>query len=131
MPTIPSNSFIARWVFLKVRAIVGVERFWRLPTLCWINFSDVMLNGLCAGGSLLSVLLLADVAPALSLFLMWAIYLSLTSIGGEFLSFQWDALLLEAGFFSIFVVPQHLKPGGRDESRFAGVGVWLLRWLLF
>src|SRR5213594_1580613 len=90
-----------------------------------------MLNGLCACGALLAVLLFTGVAPALCLFLVWAIYLSLTSIGGDFLSFQWDALLLETGFFSIFVVPLHLKPGGRDESRFTGVGVWLLRWLVF
>ena len=45
-------------------------------------------------------------------------YLSLSSAGQDFLSFQWDALLLEAGFLAIFL--------GR-----ARIVAWLFRWLAF
>src|SRR2546426_4640111 len=59
-----SNGILPAHQFLQqVREIVGVERFWRLPSLCWINAGDTMLNGLCAGGSLLAILLFAGVAP--------------------------------------------------------------------
>ena len=46
------------------------------------------------------------------------LWLSLCSVGQEFLSFQWDVLLVEAGFLAIFA----------DTS---AVRVWLFRWLLF
>ncbi len=123
---LPADSFLKR-----VSEVVGVERYWRLPTLCWVNASDTMLNGLCAGGCLLAILLLADLAPALCLLLMWAFYLSLSSVCGDFLNFQWDALLLEAGFLTVFLAPLHIRPCRQVESAWSGAVVWLLRWLLF
>jgi len=39
--------------------------------------------------------------------------------------------LLEAGFLSMFLSPLHLRPASSVESRWAGAGIWLLRWLLF
>ncbi len=49
----------------------------------------------------------------------------------EFLWFQWDSLLLEAGFLAIFLAPWRLwsRPGS-DPPPAAGAR-WLLRWLLF
>jgi hypothetical protein len=37
--------------------------------------------------------------------LAWACYLSLVTVGQEFLSYQWDILLLETGFLAIFFAP--------------------------
>ena len=53
----------------------------------------------------LSILFLIGFMPALIAFLLWLFYLSLTVAGQDFLGFQWDNLLLEAGFLLIFLVP--------------------------
>ena len=97
---LPAASYLG-----QISLVAGPERFWRLPTLCWLNSSDTMLHALCAGGSLLSLLLIFGIAPAPCLFFLWAFYLSLSSVCREFLNFQWDALLLEAGFLAIFFAP--------------------------
>src|SRR5208282_5326826 len=81
---------------------IGLERFHLLPTLCWLNSSDSFLNVQCAAGTVLAVLLTLGIAPAPCLVLLWLIYLSLVTVGRDFLGFQWDNLLLEAGFLAIF-----------------------------
>jgi len=79
-----------------------------LPTLCWISSSDAFLHFLCGGGVILSVLLIVRVAPAISAALLFVFYLSLVVAGQNFLSFQWDILLLETGFLAIFFAPWQL-----------------------
>lgn len=83
----------------------GIGRFWVAPTLCWFNHSDGFLLFLCYGGAALSIILMFGIFPALTAFLLWVFYLSLTVVGQDFLGFQWDNLLLEAGFLLIFFVP--------------------------
>ena len=79
-------------------------RAWRLyPSLFWRNAADPFLLGAAGAGVALSLLLLAGIATLPSLVLLWLLYLSFTSLGQEFLSFQWDALLLETGFMTIFL----------------------------
>ena len=115
-----------------VRAHYGpVERCLVFPTLCWlIGGGDGALHFLCGGGMCLSVLLVAGIAPAACLFLLWAFYLSLAVAGQTFLGFQWDILLLETGFLSIFLAPWRWwawrVPGSPPAA-----AVFLLRWLLF
>ena len=82
-----------------------------LPTLCWVDSSNGFLHFLCGGGVVLSLLLILGIAPALSLVVLFVFYLSLTIAGQTFLSFQWDILLLETGFLSIFLAPWRLWPG--------------------
>jgi hypothetical protein len=109
----------------------GDERYWLLPTLCWFSASDAFLRGLCAAGTVLSLLLIVGVAPAIVLFLLWAIYLSLVVVCGEFLSFQWDMLLLETTFLAIFFAPLQLMPKFSREEPPSKLVLWMLRWLLF
>src|SRR5207249_70022 len=75
------------------------------PTLCWLDTGDRFLNQLCAAGVLLSCLVVAGVAPAPCLLLLWVLYLSLMVAGQIFLQFQWDALLLETGLLAVFFAP--------------------------
>ena len=56
----------------------------------------------------MSVLLIVGVLPFFMLIGLWAFYLSLVIAGQDFLSFQWDTLLLEAGFAALFVAPLQL-----------------------
>jgi hypothetical protein len=114
-----------------VRQEEGTNRFWAAPTLCWFNNSDGFLLFLCWGGAVLSILFLIGLMPAISAFLLWLFYLSLTVVGQEFLGFQWDNLLLEAGFLLIFLVPRPFKIHNKPSVRPSIVVIWLLRWLLF
>jgi len=109
----------------------GANRFWVAPTLCWFNSSDGFLLFLCWAGVVLSLLCLIDFLPTLAAFLLWIFYLSLTVVGQDFLGFQWDNLLLEAGFLLIFLVPLPLRVNFRPTVRPSIVIIWLLRWLLF
>jgi predicted DCC family thiol-disulfide oxidoreductase YuxK len=113
-------------------AHLGINRYHLVPTLCWISASDSSLQIQCAAGTALAVLVIIGIAPALCLFLLWLIYLSLTTVGGVFLGFQWDNLLLETGLLAVFFAPlQWLprKPG--QEAPPSRIALWLLRWLLF
>ncbi len=113
------------------RAQLGPQRYWMLPTLCWLSASDWMLHALCGGGVLFSILLALGLLPALSAAVAWLLYLSLVVVCRLFTNFQWDALLLETGLLAILLAPLTLR------SRVAGAPgppravVWLLRWLLF
>ncbi len=84
---------------------IGLDRLRLLPTLCWLNASDAFLNLQCAAGTLAAILLIAGIAPTPCLGLLWLIYLSLATVGQDFFGFQWDNLLLEAGFLAIFLAP--------------------------
>jgi predicted DCC family thiol-disulfide oxidoreductase YuxK len=115
----------------SIRANYGPIRYWFLPTLAWIDASDGALRALCAAGSLLSLLLVAGIAPIASLAGCWALYLSLATVGQVFLWFQWDGLLLETGFLALFLAPWRWwsRPGSDPPpSRLA---LAMLRWLLF
>ena len=114
-----------------VREQVGLERYVTFPTLSWLNDSDAFLHLLCSGGVFLSLMLIIGVAPVVALIGLWVFYLSLVTVGQSFLSFQWDALLLETGFLAIFFAPLRILPRITREAAPYSVVLWLLRWLLF
>jgi predicted DCC family thiol-disulfide oxidoreductase YuxK len=97
---------------------LGPSRYYAMPTVFWIDSSDTALMAVCVMGVAFSVLLLVGRLERLMLLLLFILYLSLSLAGQDFLSFQWDALLLETGFLAIFL--------GR-----ATVIVWLFRFLVF
>jgi hypothetical protein len=123
--------------------------------LLWLDASDRALHVLCWGGLALAALLIAGLLPGLCLALLWLFYLSLAVAGQEFLNYQWDALLLEAGLLAVLLTPWGLRldraagaPGGfavwlfrssgldvgkrpRDAGAPGGFAVWLFRWLVF
>src|ERR1043165_5554713 len=105
----------------------GLKRFWWVPTFCWFNTSDGFLHVQCGAGVVLSFLLIVGVAPILDLVLLWALYLSLSTIGGDFLGFQWDTLLLETGFLAIFLAPRQWLPKFSRESPPSVAVPWLFR----
>ena len=102
-----------------VRSQLGVEGYWRVPMVFWLEQSDFAIQAACWAGAALSLLLIFNVLPRLSLFFLYALYLSLFYAGQEFMGFQWDLLLLESGFLAL-LLSIATKPG-----------IWLLRWLLF
>jgi hypothetical protein len=132
----PLNQFLP-----AVYERFGPTAYSLLPTLCWFDSSNGFLHFLCGGGVVLSLVLILGIAPALSLVALFVFYLSLTTAGQTFLSFQWDILLLETGFLSIFLAPWRLWP--RELLLWPGstipatappvsrAGLFLLKLLLF
>src|SRR5438477_2984894 len=117
------------------RAQLGDRAFSLLPTLCWFNSSDAFVHFLCGGGVLLSLLLIFRVAPALSLVGLIVFYLSFTATSDGFLnpffSYQWDGLLIETGFFAIFLAPWRLWPTKSHALPVERAAIFLLKLLLF
>jgi hypothetical protein len=123
---LPVGDYLA-----DVRSATGPERYALVPTLCWLDPGDRFLDVQCGGGVVLSGLLILGIAPAPVLFLLWALYLSLTVVGQDFLGYQWDALLLEAGLLAVFFAPPQLWPRLTSEAPPSRLVRWLLCWLLF
>lgn len=98
----------------------GYQAFLYLPTVFWINSSNLALQVVAYAGCLFSVLLLFGYQSKKMLILLFICYLSLFHAGQMFMTFQWDTLLMEAGFLAIFLTagPSHLV-------------IFLYHWLLF
>ena len=133
----------ATWLFLRLLGLIYFVAFWSLavqilglvghagisPAPPWA--SDTTLRVLCYAGAALALLLVAGIVPVATLLLLWLDYLALSTVCGEFLSYQWDALLLEAGLIALFVAPLVLRERVDrlvDPPRLAR---WLMLWLLF
>jgi lipase maturation factor 1 len=114
-----------------VREQVGSDAYLALPTLCWFDSSNATLHLLCGAGAVVSVLLMLGLAPLLSLVVLFVLYLSLTIAGQQFLSFQWDILLLETGFLALFFAPVVWRMRREDPAPLSRVGLFLLKLLLF
>lgn len=145
---------IASW-WLQVSALVGenglvpAERFLdivgkqleengqhpllALPNFFWITgASNFVLHSTCWIGALLAVLVIVGRFTGPALVLLWLIYLSLLNTGGVFMSFQWDILLLEAGFLACFLCDWKRRTHWRNPpplsviNRMALVLAWLV-----
>jgi hypothetical protein len=114
-----------------LKGYLGPERYRLAPTLFWLNSSDLALQLACAAGVACSLLLVANVAPIGALIVLWTLYLSLAGVGRDFLAFQWDVLLLEAGLLAIFFAPAGLLPGRAGPVPGPAIVLMLLWWLLF
>jgi len=113
----PAHEFLAR-----VGADFGPMRYLALPSVFWWGSSDRILEGAAFTGMALAALGMFGRIERLALAACWVLYLSFSSVAQEFLSFQWDSLLLEAGFLAIFF--------GRSASGLRSIA-WLYRWLTF
>src|SRR5437764_13644473 len=119
---LPATAFLDR-----TRALYGGAAYRLFPTACWLGAGDGALRVLCWGGAALSLLVVAGVAQAPVLALLWACYLSVSVVGQTFLWFQWDGLLLETGVLAVLYAPTQLRPSlARERAPSAGV-----RWLVW
>lgn len=129
---IGSHGILPAHLFLQeVKKRIGLSGYWFFPTLAWLNESDAFLKFLCLGGTLFSLFVVIGILTVPALVLCWTFYLSLVTVGQDFLAFQWDILLLETGFLAIFFAPFQILPTFSRESPPSPIVLWLLRWLLF
>ena len=141
-------AFVSLWVQVKgllgtqgilpaqqylqvLRSYIGPERYRLAPTVFWLGAGDGALGLACGVGALCAALLICDVAPAACLAVLWVLYLSLVTVGRDFLAFQWDVLLLEAGLLAILFAPGHLLPTRAGGPPVSATALLLLWWLLF
>ena len=91
------------------------DRFFR-----WVAWSGIILSALTVSG-------LLDGAPIwlymIIWFLMWTLYLSIVNVGQTFYGFGWESLLLEAGFYCMFLGPLDMAT--------PVLVIWIIRWLVF
>jgi hypothetical protein len=120
---LPISDFLRR-----AEVDLGERYFSVLPSLFWFNSSDAFLSFTVLAGCLLSMLYFWGVAEFFSASLLWIAYLSIVNVGQDFLSFQWDILLLESGFLAIFISSPKVR-GSRAPS--SPCLAFLFRWLLF
>ena len=128
---LPASQFLS-----KVAEQVGLAKgFQLLPSVFWfVNASDANLVIVTIGGVIASLLVACGYLAAPALIVCFGLYLSFVSIGQDFLSFQWDSLLLEAGFLAIFMAPWTPVDRPKDvrmQTPRAVIFIWLTRLLLF
>ncbi|HKI85034.1 MAG TPA: lipase maturation factor family protein, partial [Candidatus Krumholzibacteria bacterium] len=124
---LPARDYLA-----AASSQLGTIRYWVLPTLCWFGSGNFALHLLCVGGVVCGVLVITGVLRAPALVGAWIGYLSLVTVGQDFLRFQWDSLLLEAGFVAILLAPWQLRARfSAEHFRPSRAVLWLGRWLLF
>jgi len=84
--------------------------FFDVPTLFWVFHADAALIAGVFAGVALSVLALFGVQGRLCFALSTALYLSYVIVARDFLSFQWDNLLLECGLLAAFLPTDRTAP---------------------
>ncbi len=107
-----------------------LKAYWLLPSVLWLNTSDLALHALCWGGMFCGAMLFLGIMPGLCTVLLWLAYLSITVAGQVFLGYQWDGLLLETGLLAILMVPWKLRLSHAADEPWPFT-IWLVRWLLF
>ena len=101
---------------------LGPNAFWQVPSLFWWIRSEFGLESIVWGGAVIAGVA-AIGRPHTSgqkaaFAVLFIYYLSIVNAGQIFMTYQWDFLLLEAGFLAIFLKPVFTR-------------VFLFRWLLF
>jgi hypothetical protein len=119
MGLIGSHGILPVGDYLRaVRESIGRAGWWDVPSVLWLNSSDAALRAVWILGAVVAVFAIFGRRQRTALGICLVLWLSLCAAGQDFLSFQWDILLVEAGFLALFA----------DASR---VRVWLFRWLIF
>jgi len=110
----PLHDFVS-----AVTEQIGGARWLLAPMVFWWNDSDAAIQAVCWAGAAFSVLLTLGALPRLSLFMIYALYLSLVYGGQTFMTYQWDIFIVETAFAALLL------------AFVTTPGLWILRWLLF
>jgi hypothetical protein len=115
---------------LPVPAFLKDVPFREAPSLFFLAPKDWAFSAAAWVGIALSCLVIAGIADRYSSWLnaliwagMWMLYISFVNVGQIFYGFGWEDILLEAGFFAVFL-------GARGVQTPVTI-LYLLRWLEF
>jgi lipase maturation factor 1 len=126
----PAGILPASEYLQSVASAAGHARYWYTPTLLWFSTGSPMLMLLCWTGLVAAGLLVFNIWPRGMLLVCFVCFLSFVSAASEFAGYQSDGMLLEAGFISLFLAPNGIRPrlGRRDPPIRAGVLLLLWEW---
>jgi hypothetical protein len=109
-----------------------LQVFQQVPTLAWFiprASMDTTMEALLLGCTLVSALIaITGACAAPAMLVLWAMYLSLTSVGQDWYSFGWEMQLCETAFLFIFVCPLWWQRFPQHDLPLSVT--WLMRWLL-
>jgi hypothetical protein len=115
---------------LPVTAWVRQVPFRDTPSLFYLFPKDWAFGAAAWAGIALSALAMAGVTDryatwlaALTWGIIWVLYLSFVNVGQTFYGFGWESILLEAGFFAMFLGARTVAP--------PLPALWAFRWLEF
>ncbi len=117
-----ADGLIGSHGILPVSVFLKAANGWQFPTVFRWASSDLAVRALCWAGGVIAIA--AALLPShrwpqrISFAVLFLLYLSIVTAGQVFMGYQWDYLLLEAGFLVIFLTP-------------AAPRVWVFHWLLF
>ena len=104
--------------------------FKQKPSLFHWHYSDQFFKAIAWSGVILSVIAATGIVDAgpfwfsmLIWFILWALYQSIVNVGVIFYGFGWESMLLEVGFYMIFLGPLHWAA--------PVLVIWIIRWMLF
>jgi hypothetical protein len=127
---------------------VGSGGYYRTPWLLlrhWFRDEPAVgMEAVCMAGTVLSAMGVACARFRCGsvLAVLWWLYRTVYRVGGDFLGFQWDILLLECGLLGVLSQPLLPLPVVADASTTtsdaaasasarASMGLWVLQWLFF
>jgi len=114
----------------QTRDFPGWRRFVYFPTLLWLNASDRSLRALVAiGAAAAGSIVIGGPHTPCAFAVCWLAYLSLDR--ALTLIYPWDALLLEAGFWGMFLPAAELLPDIGCASAPSAPAAWAFRLLAF
>lgn len=102
---------------LPVRDFMRHTTWRQAPSIFRWHYSDRMLLLVTTVGAVVAASLVAGLpqlgppwVPLLAFLILWALYLSIVTIGQTFYGFGWESLLLEAGFLVAFLGSNEVAP---------------------
>jgi hypothetical protein len=127
----PRGILPAREYLPYAKQVIGVQAYWRIPSLLWIDASRGTLTALIVAGLIASVALVLNLWPRVAIGIAGVCFLSFVAAAQVFSGYQSDGMLLEAALLSLFLAPRGLRPGlGRTDPP-TRAAVFLLQWEWF
>ncbi len=133
IPLIGSDGLLPVSLYLKqISTALGSTGagFMRLPSIFWLNHSDNAMLTVAWIGFILSLMIAAGYANAITLTVVWFLYMSFVHVGQEWYGYGWEIQLTETGFLAIFLCPLlDMRPFPKRAPPFPIIV--LFRWLIF
>ncbi|MBI3273792.1 MAG: lipase maturation factor family protein [Candidatus Colwellbacteria bacterium] len=115
---------------LPVSQYLKQVRFWEAPSLFFFYHRDIFFRICASLGVILSLTVITGISEKYGMGvsmtvwgLLWLLYLSFVNVGQTFYAFGWESMLLEAGFYAIFLGDLKTAP--------SVIMIWLFNWMLF
>lgn len=133
VPLIGANGLIPAQGYLdRINIQLGspLYGFFALPSIFWIDCSDLFLQIVPWFGFILSLFVLAGYANSIMIFILWFFYMSIIHVGQDWYGYGWEIQMLETAFLAAFLCPLwDARPFPKRPPPIAII--YLFRWLIF